>query len=171
MNESRQFAAAVLYLRMQLCHLTSPTCIWRLRWGDPVWVLPRFSASEESLAGLSFGVVCVILRLAVSVEHCDGRTDRQTYDDGESEAQYEMLSRAHKIELLCMQRNLSRAHSSHLVCRRLEWCRSQFFARQRLFKCHWLLEVNCYFLLNAMQSVPQQNLVKRTRNSEICIVM
>jgi len=24
---------------------TYPTYIWRLRWGDPIWVLPRFSAS------------------------------------------------------------------------------------------------------------------------------
>ena len=43
-------------------HLTYPSCIWRL-------------------PGLSCGVVCVILRLAVSVEHrivTDRRTDRQT---------------------------------------------------------------------------------------------
>jgi len=28
-------------------HLTYSTCIWRLRWGDPVSILPRFSTSEN----------------------------------------------------------------------------------------------------------------------------
>jgi len=27
--------------------LTYSTCIWRLHWGDPVWVLPRSSAAEN----------------------------------------------------------------------------------------------------------------------------
>jgi len=37
--------------------------------GWPAWVLPRFSASENRLPGLSCGIVCMILRLAVSVKH------------------------------------------------------------------------------------------------------
>jgi len=46
----------------------------------PFEFLSRFSASENYSPGLSCGVVCVILRLAVSVERrlvIDGRTDRQ----------------------------------------------------------------------------------------------
>jgi len=48
--------------------------------GDPVRISPRSLASER-VPGLSYGVVCVILRLAVLVEHwlaTDGRTDGQT---------------------------------------------------------------------------------------------
>ena len=40
---------------------------------------------RKQIAGLSCGVVCVILRLAVSVEHrlvIDRQTGRQTHDDG-----------------------------------------------------------------------------------------
>jgi len=51
-------------------HLTYPTCIWRLRRGDPVWVLPRFSASESS----GYRVAC----LRDSTFSClSTQTDRQ----------------------------------------------------------------------------------------------
>jgi len=34
-------------------HLTYiPRAFWRLSWGDPVWVLPRFSASETTVTGI-----------------------------------------------------------------------------------------------------------------------
>ena len=63
-------------LRRSICRnsaiLIYPTCIWCFRWG---W--PRLSFAETfgsrklyiGYYGLSCGVVCVILRLAVSVEH------------------------------------------------------------------------------------------------------
>ena len=69
--ESRQFAA------------TAPA------FGASVGVTPfefcrDFRHQKTRVAGLSCGVVYVILRLAVSAEHrvvTDGRTDRQTHDD------------------------------------------------------------------------------------------
>ena len=52
--------------------------------GDPVGITPRFLAPETIIPGLSYGVVCVILRLAVLVQ-CwlvsDRWTDGQTHDD------------------------------------------------------------------------------------------
>jgi len=62
-------------------HLTYPTCIWRLRWGDPVWVLPRFSASITRAPWLSHGVVCATLYVYSRFSRtsiCDRRTDRHT---------------------------------------------------------------------------------------------
>jgi len=59
--------------------LTYPTCICHLRWG----VTPFFGIRK--VPELSCGVICVILRLAVSVEYrlvTDGRTDAQT--DGQT---------------------------------------------------------------------------------------
>jgi len=55
-----------------IANLTYPTCIWRLRWGDPG---PRFEfcrylrRQKTRVPRLSCGVACVILRLAVSLEH------------------------------------------------------------------------------------------------------
>ena len=42
-----RFASKVANLQLPHLHLTYPACIWRLWLGDPVWVLPRFSASEN----------------------------------------------------------------------------------------------------------------------------
>jgi len=55
-----------------IANLTNPTCIWRLRWGDPG---PRFEfcrylrRQKTRVSRLSCDVACVILRLAVSVKH------------------------------------------------------------------------------------------------------
>ena len=49
--------------------------------GDPFEFCRDFRRQEAKLPGLSCGVICAILRLAVSVEHrlvTDGRTDGQT---------------------------------------------------------------------------------------------
>jgi len=74
--ESRQFSATAPAFNLPQLHLAPP-----LR-GDPGWVLPRFSASENRVPGLSCGVVYVILCLVASVEHrlvADRHTDRQTH--------------------------------------------------------------------------------------------
>jgi len=65
---SRQhFKSEVANFQLLHLHLTYATCIWRLRWSDPVWVFQR-SLASEFLGHPSCGVVCLILRSAVSVE-------------------------------------------------------------------------------------------------------
>ena len=58
--------------------LTYPTCIWHLHWGvTPFELCPDIWQEKTTVRGLSCGIVCVILHLAVSVEHrlvIDGRT-------------------------------------------------------------------------------------------------
>ena len=57
--------------------LTHPTCIWRPR-VTPVEFRGDLWLQKTRVSGLSCGVVCVILRLAVLVEHrlvTDRRTD------------------------------------------------------------------------------------------------
>ena len=78
----KRFASKVAHLQLLRLHLTYPTCIWRLRWG---WVRLSFAEvfgiRKLRVSGLSRGVVCVILRLAVSAEHrlvTDEQTDRHT---------------------------------------------------------------------------------------------
>ena len=65
--------------------LTYPTCIWHLRWDDPVWVLPRSSASENCSP---WPIMRRCLRDPTFnrfIEHRlvidDRQTDRQTHDD------------------------------------------------------------------------------------------
>jgi len=52
--------------------------------GDPVGISPRFWQKKTRIPVLSYGIVCVILRLAVLVQ-CrlltDRRTRGQTHDD------------------------------------------------------------------------------------------
>jgi len=43
----QRFASKVANFQLPHLHLTYPTCIWRLRWGWPGWVLPRFSATGK----------------------------------------------------------------------------------------------------------------------------
>jgi len=60
--------------------LTYPTSMWRPIWGNPVDFIKSL-ATENYSHRLSCGIVCVILRLAVFVEHrlvTDGRTDGRT---------------------------------------------------------------------------------------------
>ena len=64
--------------------LTYPTSIWRPRWVTPLQF--RLDFWRHRVIGLSYGVVFVILRLAVLVvpacgRHTDGWTDRRTHDD------------------------------------------------------------------------------------------
>ena len=70
--------------------LTHPTCIWHPAWGDPGRILRRSLASENYCPWAIVWFVCVILHLAVLVEHrlvtdgrTDGRTDRQTQGHGQ----------------------------------------------------------------------------------------
>ena len=71
--ESRQSAATSLAFNL-------PTCIWGLRRGYPFKFCQDFRHQKTRVPGLSCRVVCLILRLAISVEHrlaTDGQTDRQ----------------------------------------------------------------------------------------------
>jgi len=45
------FALKVVNFQLPHVRLTYSTCIWCLCWGDHVWVLPRFSASENKSMG------------------------------------------------------------------------------------------------------------------------
>jgi len=53
--------------------------------GDPIQISKRFLASEKTrVPGLSCGVVCVILSVAVLIQYrlvTDTQTDRQTHDN------------------------------------------------------------------------------------------
>jgi len=79
----QRFASKVADFQLPHPHLSYITCIWRLRWGDPVlfefcW---DFWHQKTRVPGLSCGVTGVILRLAVSAEHrlvTDGLTIRHT---------------------------------------------------------------------------------------------
>jgi len=70
--------------------LSYPTSIWRPRWGWPRSNFGKIFGIRklESLHGLSCGVVCVILSVAVLIQYrlvtdgqTDGRTETQTHDD------------------------------------------------------------------------------------------
>ena len=57
-------------------------------WGDVVGISLRFWHSKTRVSGLSYGVVSLILGLAIFVQlrlvtdgRTDGRTDGQTHDD------------------------------------------------------------------------------------------
>jgi len=75
----QRFASKVAIFQLPQVHLIYPTCIWRLRWGwTPFEFCWDFGHQKTRVPGLSCGVVCAILRLAVSVEHrlvSDRRTD------------------------------------------------------------------------------------------------
>ena len=49
--------------------LAYPTCIWRLRWGWPCLSFVQIFGQKGRVHGLSCGVTCVIIRLAISAEH------------------------------------------------------------------------------------------------------
>ena len=58
---------------------TYPTSIWCPAGGDVVGILPRFLASENyRVLGLLYGIVCVILGLAIFVNSDLWQTDVQT---------------------------------------------------------------------------------------------
>ena len=70
--------------------LTHPTCIWRPRRGLPRSNVAEIFGVRILVLGLSCGVVCLILSLAVLVElrlvtdrRTDGRTDGQTQGHGQ----------------------------------------------------------------------------------------
>jgi len=73
--ESRQFAATTPALNPPRLHLEPPLRV------IPSEFCRYFRLQKTRVSRLSCGVVCVILRLAVLVEHrlvTDGRTDGQT---------------------------------------------------------------------------------------------
>jgi len=53
--------------------LTHPTCIWHLRWGggggDPFEFCQELCHQKARVPGLFYGIICVILRLAVLVQY------------------------------------------------------------------------------------------------------
>jgi len=64
----------------KIADLNLPHLYLAPRWGDPVEILPRTLASANQIPWaimLSYGAVCVILRLAVFVQY-RRVTDRQT---------------------------------------------------------------------------------------------
>ena len=92
--ETMRLSCTVFELQLVICRnsptLPYPTCIWRPRWG---WPQSNFEKNiwrqKTRVPGLSYGIVCVILRLAVLVELrlvTDRRTDRQT--DGHTTMAY-----------------------------------------------------------------------------------
>jgi len=68
-----------------MADLNLPTPIWRPHWpvgGDPIGISPRSLRQKTRVPGLSYGVVSVILHLAilaqcrlVTYRQTDGRTD------------------------------------------------------------------------------------------------
>jgi len=72
--ESRQFAATEAAFNLTHLHLAPPVVVTPFEFAE-------FRHKETRVLWLSCGVVCVILRLAVSAEHrlvTDAPTDRQT---------------------------------------------------------------------------------------------
>jgi len=73
----------VFYLQINvfnIYNLTDPTCICRLHWGEPVWVLPRFWASENLCPGVTVWRCLhdpVFSRFS-RTPTCDRRTDTTT---------------------------------------------------------------------------------------------
>jgi len=89
-------ASKVANCQLSYLHLTYPTCIWRLHQGDPIWICREiFGIRKLRLSGLSCDVVCVILRLAVSVGHqlvTDGQTDTRRAGKKSSSMDYALRS-------------------------------------------------------------------------------
>jgi len=74
--ESRQFSATTLAFYQPHLHLALPLRVTSFEF------CRDFQHQKTRVAGLSRGVVYVILRLAVSVEHrVDAQTDRHTNED------------------------------------------------------------------------------------------
>ena len=87
--ETMRLSCTVFEIRRVICRnsptLPYPTSIWRPVGGDPVEFRKDCWHQKTRVPGLSCGVVCVFLRLAILVEHrlvTDTQTDRQTHDDG-----------------------------------------------------------------------------------------
>jgi len=73
--ESRQFSATAPAFNLPNLHLVLPLRV------TPFEFCQDFRHQKTTVPGLLFGAVCVILRLAISVEHrlvTDGWTDRHT---------------------------------------------------------------------------------------------
>jgi len=50
----QRFASKVVNFQLPRLHLTYSTCIWRLCWGDPIWVYRDFQHQETTaLAGVA----------------------------------------------------------------------------------------------------------------------
>ena len=76
----QRFASKVANLQLPHLHLAPPLGV------TPFELCRYFRHQKTRVHDLSCGVLCVILRLAVSLEHRlvrDGRTDKQTHDDSQ----------------------------------------------------------------------------------------
>jgi len=79
----QRFAPKVDNFQLRHLHLTHDTCIWCLHWGDPVWVLPRFLAPENSPWAIMWRcsrdpTFSRFSRTPTCDRRTDERTDRQT---------------------------------------------------------------------------------------------
>jgi len=52
------FTSKVAYFQLSHLHFTYPTCIWHFCWGDPIWILPRFSATETESRAIMWRCLC-----------------------------------------------------------------------------------------------------------------
>jgi len=87
--------------------LTYLTCIWHLHWGDPVWILPRSSASEKQ-SPWAIAWHCLHdpkFSHFSRTPTCDRQTDRYTHDYG--------MYRASMVSSGKNQKGLTWRHTNH----------------------------------------------------------
>ena len=89
----------VIYWKLQI--LTYPTCSWHLCWGWPHLNFAEIFGNRKLETVLSCGIVCMILHLAISVEHWLV-TDRQT--DRYMTMAYNVLAWRHTAKIYTIQK-------------------------------------------------------------------
>jgi len=80
----QRFASKLANFQLPHLPLTYPTCIWRLRWGDFVWVLPTFLVPENKSPWavmrrcLHDPTFSRLIRTPTCHRRTDGRTNKHT---------------------------------------------------------------------------------------------